>query len=124
MHNRETSFEKDPHLRRSDSFAQKSGINSGNKWADAMKDVPSYSEHMKQAEAKNTSNQNAFKLASGKSFSTQSQSNAFSKTASSAQNTSRTVSNNAVKSASNTLSMSTVGTGQGASAGHGQSASR
>ncbi|MBK5897782.1 hypothetical protein [Catonella massiliensis] len=124
MQNRETSFEKDPHLRRNDSLAQKSASNSGNKWAEAMKGVSSYSEHMRQVEARNAANKNAFKQASGKTGSTQSQANAFSRASSPAQNTSRTVSNNAVKSSSNTQYRSTWGTGQTTSAWHGQSASR
>lgn len=124
MQNRETSFEKDPHLRKNDSLVQKSASNSGNKWAEAMKGVPSYSEHMKRVEARNAANQNAFKQASGKTGSTQSQGNAFSRASSPAQNTSRTASNNAARSASNTQPRSTGRTGQMTSAGHGQSASR
>lgn len=124
MQNRETSFEKDPHLRRNDSFAQKSAGTSGNKWAEAMKGVPSYSEHMKQVEARNAANQNAFKQASGKIDTKQSQANAFSRASSPAQNTSRTASNNVVKFASNMQSKSTGETGQTTADGHGQSASR
>lgn len=124
MQNIETGFERDPHLRRNDSLAQKSADSAGNKWEEAMKGVPSYSEHMKQVEARNAGNQNAFSQATSKQTAAPSQNNAISRNVSSGNNTLQGISNNAIKSASNTQARSTGGTGQTVSAGHGQSASR
>lgn len=124
MQNRETSFERDPHLRRNDSLAQKSANNSGNKWEEAMKGVPSYSEHMKQVEARNAGNQNAFSQATGKHTAAPSRANAISRNVSTGNNTSQGVSSNAIKSASNVQTRSSGGTGQTASVGHGQTLNR
>lgn len=41
-------MERDPYLRRNDGLKNGTNNNSGNDWAVAMKDVPSYSEHMER----------------------------------------------------------------------------
>lgn len=97
---------------------------AGNKWAEAMKGVPSYSEHMKQIKARSATNQNAFKQATGTKATISSQSNAFSRTNYPGQNSSRTVSSNAIKSVSNTTTRTSGSTGQSVSTDRGQSASR
>ncbi len=124
MQNRETRFEKDPQLGRNDSLAHKSARSSSNKWTEAMKTVPSYTEHMKQVKSKTVPCHDAFEQATGKSVSRQSPSNAFSRYASPGQNSSRAVSNNAFKSATNFQSRSTEGTEQMITAGHEHSAGK
>ena len=102
MQNTRNGYERDPHLRRNDSLAHGSANTPGNRWANAMKDAPSFSEHMKQVRAGKAEDQNVFSRAAGNTLPAQRQENAFTKTTASVRSNAQTVSNNAIRSASNT----------------------
>ena len=124
MQNRESSFERDPHLRRNDSLSQNATSNQNNKWTETMKNVPSYSEHMKQIGGGKKTNQNAFNRALGKAALQASKSNSVSRVTSKGNNNSRGVSNNAIRSATKSPSKGLANTGQAFTTNRGQSSSR
>lgn len=95
MSNIELSIEKDPHLRKNGSHSQNASSTSNNRWAEAMKDVPSYSEHMKQMKAGSSTSPNAFNQASGQSRSVEQRTNAFSRVSSAKTGVVRSNSNKA-----------------------------
>ena len=94
MNSRELKFEKDPYLKKSDP-SQRSASNTDNRWTEAMKGVPSYSEHMKQMEAGKSSGTNAFTQAAEKKQYPLNRTNAFSKTNTTKQSRLQTASNKA-----------------------------
>ena len=124
MQNIELGFEKDPQLRRNDSPIRGGVGSPSDKWTEAMKDVPSYSDHMKQVESRKTTSQNAFKQASGKAVSPQTRPNAIFSATYSEKSSSPAASNNVIKSAPLTQAEGVGRTGQTAAAGQGQVSTR
>lgn len=71
-------MERDPYLRKNDGLKSSSSSVSDNRWVDAMKNVPSFSEHMAKMNG-NSSTDNAFSKATKASEKPDSNSNAFTK---------------------------------------------